>query len=339
MNKKIALFLFVCLAVFNFSCEDPSSIGGDLLDDKRLDVAEISQFDIEGQTLPGRPVVTLISGQSAYSSFPIGSYEDTHFGSVKSEVFSKILFNNTALLPTSMDKGKFDSVVLVMSYDTLSMYGDLTEEHTITIKEVDQLPVLKDSVFSNTPIISQNMGFIGKRSLVPRPKDSITIKDYTNDTIVQKLPAQIRVPLDKEWFAAKFANIKTIETNTALQALLKGLSISSNSKNSLLGLNFGAVADDASRGVNGMYVYYRDSADIRRTYRFIFSPYKYSSFESKPSVSLSKKINSTKEGENLLFVQGFDGVNTELTFKNIDTLKGKIISYASLEVTVANIDG
>jgi hypothetical protein len=339
MNKKLTLFLLVCLALFNFSCEDPSSIGGDLLNDKRLDVVETSEFDLEGQTLPGKPVVTLIQGLSAYSSFPVGSYEDIYFGLVKSEVFSKILFNNTALLPTSMHQGKFDSVVVVMSYDTLSTYGDLNEEHTITIKEVEQLPVVKDSVFSNTPIISQNVGFLGMKTFVPRPKDSVTIKDYINDSIVLRLPAQIRVPLNKEWFANKFAGIKTIETNTALQSLLKGISISSNSKKSLLGLNFGTVADDASRGVNGIYVYYRDSSDVRRTYRFLFSPYKYTNFESIPSSSLAKKLNSVKEGENLLFVQGLDGVNAEIAINDIDKLRGKIISYASLELTVADLEG
>ena len=239
-----------------------------------------------------------------------------------------------------MHKAKIDSVVMVVSYDTLSMYGNLDENHNITVHEITDIPTFGDSVFSDTPIAKSSFNIVGRKSLVPRPKDSITILSYLSDTITPvRSVAQIRIPMDTVWFKQKFENIRTIETNGSLQNMVKGFSISSDSRNSLLGLNFGAVADDATNGINGIYVFYRDTTDFKRIYRFLFSPFKYSKFNSVASPSLSSKINSKQEGESLLFVQGLDGVNTELTFKDIDKIKGKIISYASLELTVANIPG
>jgi hypothetical protein len=340
MNKNLIAFFLISIALFYSSCQDPSTIGSGLLDDEKLDVEVQSNFEIEGQTIAGKPVVTLIQNFSNYTSYPIGSYQDETYGFVESELFTRIVFNNTIGLPVTMHKAKFDSIVMIISYDTLSMYGDTKEVHGLTVREIVDVPVLKDSVFSNTPINKSNSVVVGRRNLVPNPKDSITILNYLVDTISPVTgPAQIRIPLDTNWFKQKFENIKSIETNIALQEQMKGFNISSDSKNSLLGMNFGAIADDANNGVNGIYVHYRDSANVKRVYRFLFSPYKFSSFASIPSPSLESKLNSKQEGESLLFVQGLDGVNTELTFNDISKLQGKIISYASLELTVADISG
>jgi hypothetical protein len=336
MNKSSILFFLVCLSLFYASCEDPSSIGSGLLDDDKLSVEVENKFDIEGVTLSGKPVITLIQNFSNYTSYPIGSYADETFGKVESELFTRIVFNNSVLLPSNMHKATFDSIVLVMSYDTTSMYGDLNEVHNLTIKEIFDVPVLKDSVFSNTPINNSGAIVIGRKALLPRPKDSLTIVDYFADTISTRIRAQIRVPIDKNWFKQKFEGIKAIETNLALQSLFNGVSISSDSKNSLLGLNFGAVADN-SNSINGINVFYRDSADVKRNYKFLFSASKYTNFKSEPSPSLATNLNSPQKGQELLFVQGLDGVNTQLTFKDITKLKGKIISHASLELTVADI--
>ena len=57
MNKSLFLFFLVGLILLHTSCEDPSSIGSGLLDGERLNVEVETNFDIEGQTLAGFPVI------------------------------------------------------------------------------------------------------------------------------------------------------------------------------------------------------------------------------------------------------------------------------------------
>lgn len=318
------------------ACQDPNSLGSDLLSEENINLKTESNFVLEASTAASKPTVTLIQNLSNYSSYAIGTVEDPIFGKYSSEVYTKLIFNTSASIPV-FAKAKIDSVVMVMSYDSTSTYGNGTEVHDIRIEEVTSLPKFRDSIFSDVKIPDASLVRIADKKLTPRPKDSVALKDYLADTITNKVTAQIRVQLSNSYWTSKLTKTLDLSSTTALQEAIKAIKISSASKNSLLGLNFSSVADDANAGVNGIYVYYKDSSDTRRVYRFLYSAFKFATFASTPTSTITSKVGSIKAGEEAVYLRGFDGENINVTIKDLDRLKGKVINFATLELVPTSI--
>lgn len=338
MSRLFYFIFFSALLLTIYSCTDPSSFGSGLLDDSKINLNFESDFEIEAKTIAGKPQISLIKDLSSLSSYMIGEYNDPIFGVSKSELFTKITYNPTEAIP-DFSTAIIDSVVMVMSYDSSSTYPVKTVLHPIEIFEVTTLARLTDTVYTNASTGTLGVK-IGNINLTPNTKDSITIKNYLNDTIFSKIIPQIRIPLTASWFADKLKVPSEVSSVTLLQEKIKGLVIKSNAKSSILGLNFGAAADGVNGGINGIYVYYRNSAGTKSIYRFLFSIFKYSSASVAPSAIVTAAIDNTVVGSQNVFVQGIDGVSVEIDIKDLSSkLKDKIINSATLTVIPLALEG
>lgn len=328
----IALLTFILIS----ACNDSSLVGSEIIKDQDLNTKEDTSFVIEGMTINGIPQAAFINNVTNYSTYPIGSYADPIFGQVDAEVITKLNLNSSVALPEFKD-AIIDSVIMVMTYDTSGMYGDLSAPVEIIVSELESDPKTIDTIFSNFVLPPSTT--IGRRTISIKPSDSITIKNYLADTLTEKLSAQIRVPLSTTWLSNLIKNSTEINTNELLLSKIKGIKVSANSQNkSLLGLNFSPTADNAVAGVNGIYVYLKGTDNVRRIYRFLYSGTKYlnakTSFASGPQGNV---LNNLEAGKNLLYVQGLDGVRIEFNITDLDRLKGKIINHAELELTAAKL--
>jgi hypothetical protein len=339
MNKFFFGLIGACILFANLSCEEPSTIGSSLLQTEQLNLKSESDFMIDAKTIQGTPVVSLIQNFSNYSSYFVGAINDPIFGPYNSEVFTKISYNSALSIP-NFARSTIDSAVLIMTYDSTAMYGDVAAGFNFIVDETTQLPKFKDTVYSDVKIPEGGLVRIGDKRITINRKDSITLKDYSVDTVVTKVAAQLRIPLSASWLQNKLTKVLDISTNALLQEQIKGLKLSSNARNTMLGLNFGAAADDANSGVNGIKVFYRDSSGSKREYRFLISSFKYAYFTSNLSSQIKSTLGSSKAGEERLYLQSLDGVNVRISFTDLVTkLKGKIINQAFLEMPFADIMG
>lgn len=330
--------LFIALLTFTLinACNDSSLIGSEIIKDQDLNTTEDTSFVIEAMTIAGVRQAAFINNVTNYTTYPIGSYTDPIFGQVNAEVVTKLNLNNSLALPEFKD-ATIDSVIMVMTYDTTGMYGDLSGPVEIVVGELSSDPESGGTIFSDIELPLATT--IGRKTISIKPFDSISIKNYLADSITIRLPAQIRVPLSTTWLYNLVQNGAQINTNELLLSKIKGIKVSANSQNkSLLGLDFGFAADNPVSGINGIYVYLKGTDNVRRIYRFLFSGTKYlnvkTSFASGPE---ARVINDLKAGESLLYVQSFDGVRIELNITDLDRLKGKIINHAELELTAAKL--
>lgn len=338
MNKAL-LFSFTCFILLIFSaCEDPTTVGSDLLDDEAFSLEGVSDFDIEAKTINSDKVVTYIKSITSFTSYPIGSYEDPIFGSKNSTVFAELVYNAYSGVP-NLTKSTIDSAVLVLSYDTLSTYGNLSDIHHISVYEATSVSTA-DTIYNTVPV-EYGMMPMGEQYVAYKPKDSITIVNYEADTATLTLKPQIRIPLETARFANLFSDYDNINTSTDFVAKFKGFVIKSESElGSILGLNLGLSANDGSTGINGVYFYYRDSANTKKVFRMTFSDRRFIQFDSGFAAGPQGQVlNSAADGENYLFLEGLGGPEINLKFKDLNKVSGKIINHAELEMFAAQLDG
>ncbi len=338
MNKAF-LFAFTCsLFLFFTACEDPTTVGSDLLDEDAFSLDAASDFSIASTTVPADKVPTYIEGVTNFNSYPIGKYSDPVFGTVESSLYIELVYNNYLNVP-NMANSRIDSAVLVLSYDTTSTYGQLADIHNISVYEAKALPT-SDTVYHNDAVeISAEP--LGQVALQYKPKDSVRVVNYEVDTTLQTLRPQIRIPLDSTRFNSLFSNFDQVNTTLELIEKFKGLVIKSESNvGSLLGLNVGNTLNDGNNGFNGLYFYYRDSSNTKRVIKFIITDKRWLNFDSGfESGPYGHVMNNATEGKSLLFTQGFDGPDIKLVFKDLAKMKDKIINHAELEISAAVLQG
>lgn len=325
--------------LFSFSaCEDPTTIGSELLEDEAFDLDAETSFDITASTISGERLSTYINGITNFFSFPVGNYTDPVFGNVSSAAHVRLQYDPTLGIP-NLSKGNIDSVVMVLSYDTLSTYGVLQDIHNVSIYEITSFPTT-DTIFADASV-QYNSEPLGNKMVPYLPKDSVKIVNYEADTATQTLKPQIRIPLDKARFTTIFSDFESVNSITEFQAKFSGMLIKSESTiGSLLGLNLGTTANDGASGINGVYIYYRDSSNVKDVIKMTFGERKFLAFDNGFAEGpYGHVLNKESEGQTLLFLQGLDGGDIKLKFNDLAKLQGKIINHAELEITAAVLDG
>ena len=336
MIRRLCYFAIVAMITL-YGCEDPTSIGTDLLQGDELPLGSENSFDIKSITVAADPVPVYINNATSFSSYNLGKYSDPIFGEVSSKIVLKIEYNFNFGIP-DLSAIYLDSAVMVMSFDTLSPYADLNALHHITVYEATSLPST-DTVLANTNVAFNPVPLASSYHKYA-PRDSIRIFDYIGDTLSKLQKPQLRIPLDTTRFLKLFSNFENVNTNIELQDLFKGMLITSEpDAGSLMGLNLGSLASDATGGINGVYFYYHSKSDTTKAvFRMTFSAEKYAlftnGFDSSPN---GNALGSQDIGNEMLFVQGLSGPNAIITFSDLEKLQGKAVNYAELEITAASI--
>jgi hypothetical protein len=117
-----------------------------------------------------------------------------------------------------------------------------------------------------------------------------------------------------------------------------------DTKNSYFALNFSNTANFSS-GVNGMKVYYtkvdpNTSEETKGFYNFLFSSITSNYFKQEYTNSLvGQGFTNPVLFDSLLFIQSQQGLKTELEISTdqISLLEGKLINFAELEITIADL--
>jgi hypothetical protein len=331
----IRYFVISVLLALTFSaCQDSSSIGSNLLEDDKFDVNLINDFSLTSSIILSDSLKTYRDNVS-YDTYSVGEIDEPLFGSKICEIYFRMGLNGSVANP-DFNKATLDSMVLILTYDSLGNYGNTDAINNLEVYELAEDISDVDSLFTEQVIAIEN-DIIGEKSFTAKPLDSLTIINHT-DTTEQKIPAQIRVRMDQTWSEDIFSNEALYVDQAALEDEFKGFYIkNSPSTPSLLGVNIGANAN-SENGFNRLAVFYTDSLGAKQLYTFRIFSQRGMYIEQDRSGSLVDDLSSGfADTDSLVVVEGHRGYDTKISFNDLSVLDDKIVNHASLKVYVASL--
>lgn len=335
LNAGMLLFLS---AIVVSGCQDPILVGSGLLDDEKINVEVMHDFDIASSTVEGTKVITRSSASKTYR---LGAINDPIFGKMEAEMYMKFGFNVSTTPAFSVEAtARFDSLVLVLSYDTLATFGQPSGLQHIQVYQLDEAYKSTDTFYSDTKLSYLPTPILDKTIFI-KPTDSITILEHgTGKTLA--LAPQLRLRLD-DTFAKTIFDNETLVRDSLFRDFFKGIYITSQSADGnpfMYGFDMSSTALSATNPSNKLIMYYTVSDTIGKAYDFAIDNAVINRYNLEHTGSVvGSFLNNPQLGDSLVFVQGFGGVKTEISFKDLDKANNLLINKAELEVFVADIPG
>lgn len=322
IHTRFCIF-FVFLTLLTFSCSKPALIGSDFLEDEKA----LLQFkDDFGLTLYTEKTDSVIVHSDNVTkqlvTYLCGDVHDPVFGQYTAEIFAQPLLPGIA---TSLIGSTFDSVVLQLRYDTLGIYGTITDPVTIEVYRMDENPAFNEDYYSNQPFAS-NPDLLGSLTFVPRPTDSVTL-NRPDDTIT--LAAHVRIPLDVTKMSDLLLQDTIVFSNQdSFLNYFKGLRIHmTTGGNTMLGFNL-------LNSVTGLSYYYDKGSSEDLEYKFVITSGSVKTVHMEHDYSGSPVAAALgPEPENdYSYVQGMSGVASYMKVEGLDQIGDAIINQAVMEI-------
>lgn len=336
----VRFILFLLVASLIYSCNDPTALGADLLEEDKAEIGYTDTFSVSARTTR-RDSVRVYSpfSQGQLTNFLLGNFNDPILGRSSASINAQLYPLTSA--PGFIDEiNGIDSVVLFLPYNIFGLYGNLDEEFGIEVYQLD------DNIRDDQDYYSD---FEAMLNPVPLGSTTETLQFDSTDFWVYRgterdtlsIP-HLRVPLDLS-LAQQFldwhdADSTFFADDSLFLATFNGIHIRPTTENGGI-LNFSLLDANA-----GLYVFYRDTADMARNSLFTFSTdltasflqleHDYTGSFAAPYIS----DDNTTGLDSLLFIQGMAGLEVELELPPLDELKGSIINQAELEFFIRDFD-
>ena len=327
IRKAIWLSLFALI----LNCKKDENFIGTEIQNEDINVSKIDNFTIQTYT-------TLADSLRAdeISISTLGSMNDMVMGKTNSSFFTQLRlpvdnvnFSGAGPLTNIV----LDSVVLSLEYK--DHYGSL-DAQTFEVFQVGQ-DIEIDSAYYNGKSFT-NLGTdlvkAGTQTQIPDPSSTV----YANgDT----LPAQLRIKLDNS-FGQSILNESgnsTLSDNESFAQFMKGIEVKANNPGQATGE--GAILLFDLLSVNSkVTLYYRDTATKDTTsFDLLINTYASRVNLNKhdyTGTQVDAQISDSTLGQNEVYIQGLQGVKTEVNFDDILRLRdsGIIINKAVLTMPV-----
>ncbi len=329
------IYFYGIVFIFLLSCNQPSTIGAEFLEDDQISVGFIDTLDLDVITKRTDSLLVYRIGQTVIRSFLCGNMEDPIYGSTESYIYTQMAI--TSREPDFIES-TLDSVVLTLAFDTLGFYAiDTNKTFSIDVHRVTEDMVIDATTYSDQQYeIGDRLGGIENFKLdginpviIGEPQ----VGDLVDTTTYQP---HLRIPLSTE-FGNELIVLDTTTDFTTAPAFgdyFKGLRIKMSDDSE------GIISFNMDASITRLSVYYKRNEDTRRydfdlsnfNKRTIYVEHNYSGAE------VESFINDPVLGDSLIFLQSLNGFNAEITINNLETLpEGIIINKAALILTQANL--
>ncbi|MBK8567154.1 MAG: DUF4270 family protein [Saprospiraceae bacterium] len=334
---KPALWVLSFFFVAFFACNDPTVIGSDLLSGDQLDIEFTDTLTLKARTIPNDSLVVWRTGTNAvlFQNFTFGDFQDPVFGRTVASVYAQYVTNSN--LPKFDPSQILDSVVLMLPYNASLSYGKLDEQFTIEVYEMAE-SLDPDEEYTNSDSFSVSAVPLAVHSFIPNLTDSITVLEPNSDTLRQvKSPAHLRIKLDPARFVPFFSlDSATIANDSSFLEYFKGLWLKPSSQNA------GLLSFKMRDPLSNLRFYYRDGTDTL-SYDFrIFSgnPVVLHQRNYYTGTTVEPYISQAGEErpDDLIFLQGLNGLNFELEIPYAEEMRGIIINKAELVLPIISLN-
>lgn len=342
--KKFSLALYVlAFGIIINSCNDPSPIGSELLQEDQVDIFFTDSITLVASTLKEDRILTYDPNPSTINdNFLLGDYTDPVFGTVNTGIYAQLTLDFN---PPDYEGALVDSVVLTLQYDSLGTYGQLDQDlFSLGIYRVTENIDRESDYFSDDSFIvdeanplAEVLDFSPKVSSMDSLQDIIDYR-FNSDGDTISIPPSLRIRFSN-FFGGELVNYDSViyANNTSFLEQFNGIHVRPLAQTPGM-LSF----DISSLSASGMTVYYRqDTINTQYEYSFSSRFVQFNSFEHDfQNTTIDNFFDDTTLGDSLLFLQAMSGPNIKIELPNIDDLQNIIVNKAELEFTVASdVDG
>ncbi len=338
---RLILF-FTTISILFSACKDPGSIGAVLLQDEEFLIEFTDTLTIPGKVVRGDSLV--IYSNSLEKS--IGVIDEPIFGETQNQLYVNTTFNttNTLLANPDFSDATLDSVILRIPLDSDFSYGDTNAVHTVEVIQLtnsitDELELIGiDNVTSHTELPFDESMVIGDTIFIPNYSDEVPIKAHVSDDTLMFEP-HLRVKLDNSFGQVFFDDPLTTETDSSYSETAKGFVIRSTpNASSFIGL------DMSDPSIHSLAFYYtlNDDDETKLVYPFnlgAFSHLNVNHDYDGDGSAIEAALNDSSNDQEFLYAEGYSGTNVEFDLSALRNFEDKIINFASLEITLADVPG
>lgn len=332
-----------------FSCNNASIIGSDLVDDSEFFSSIVSDTtSITTQCIKSDSVVTtyfsVTADQYAHTTYLLGSLNDPTFGQTTASIYAQMhLPNQNISLGTNTI---LDSVVLSLQY--VDAYGDTTSRPDVYVHEVAE--DIKAQTYFGSQEFAYSSNLLGHRAnAVIQPKTKVALKKLlavkdtlengdivTIDSIAtEQTTPHLRIPLSTEFGYRLLAQSGTItfQNDYTFRQFLKGIYITTDNQSQTI------ASFNVSGAKSGVTLYYHNSTGNGKSLYMSFTSSTVTNRfrHNYSNTPLSDILQNTNNNQELLYVQGAEGVAVQFDLLNIAKLydpQKVAINAAELQVTV-----
>ena len=326
MKQKFPLFaaFFVLAILLWTACTRTSPFGADLLDDQLADYDFTDTLTIRCSIEREDSLVTSDRISTA-AYFLCGDMTDPYFGKTKADIYA--LFQPS--VPTALESTlRFDSIILFMRYGNTGLYGDTMQPQNIVVQRVDEgYSIGATTVYYCTSSLPASTEIGRLDNFVPHPGDQDSLFSTT------ARGAYIKIPLDPNFGRELMAfDSATLAEDSVFYQKLRGIKITSTSSGATPGLILPLNLND--QNFSRIRLYYTRQDTIHGTFDYFFQgSNKFSSFKHDYSGSVvGAQIENSND--NLLYLQGAEGVKVKIEFPYVDQLENIAVNEADLLLTV-----
>ena len=355
------LMLLYSLVIIAHSCSDPTLVGSDLLDDIKANVNFTDTVSIVSSTIDGPDSTLAYQVYNPFSPTPfagqlanylVGNFDDPLYGKTSISIYTQPrlgIHTNTNSNGSRPDYSGsiFDSIVLLLPYDTLGLYGDINQEFTLEVyRVVEDLP--QQTLFDNDDFLV-NSPPIGSKTFTPDTTAQPFFFREVNDSSTLAIATfrYLTIRLD-DAFGQELFDLDTTayENEETFLDIFKGLQIKA------VGSNNAALSFDLSTGnesindvgsLGGLYMYYtkglsEDGEKRQFYYNFWSRTVRTMSLDIDKENSLVSEFISNPSNDTIAFIRGISQVRTKIVFPHIDMLKNSLLNKAELIFSIRDYD-
>lgn len=342
--KKISLALYVlAFGIIVNSCNDPSTIGSELLQEDKVNVFFTDTLNLSASTVKEDSILGYDADPSViFDEFIFGDYTDPVFGNVKASIYAQLIMDQVE--PDFADVTELDSIVLTLQYDSTDSYGILdADPFSLGVYRVNE-PIDRDqNYFSDATFsVDEMMPLAEVLNFTPMLSSNDSIKglisyssDADGDTIDIRPSLRIHLPLELGEEILDYTE-DVYSSNTNFVGTFNGIHLRP------LANTPGAISFNMSTiSTSNMTLYFkRDTVKDQYQFEFSNSFVQFNNLEHDVSGTIVEDFfDNTVLGDSLLFLQAMAGPNIKIDIQNTDNLQNIIINKAELEFTVAELAG
>lgn len=328
--------LFFSLLILQ-SCQDSILVGNDLLDNEKLVLSFNDSLKLSSSTIAGTRVATFRPNVNS-RTYVLGTLDDATFGKLTTSLYITNALASTK--PVYTGNIKFDSLVMVLAYDTLGNYGVSNPVHQVEVFQLLNTFSKTDTFYSDVKFDASSTPLVSKQVAI-NTKDSVSYLDHTTAKVVKKRP-QLRLRLDDSFGQMLISDTNLTKNDTLLGNFLKGFYIKSTPLTgpSTYGLNLVDASLASLDGVNKLVMYYTQNDTLKKEYQYPIHAATSANYTyDRTGSQVEKFIDGTYSGDSLTFLQGLGGVKTVVSFDDLSFLNDKLVNKVILDVYVSDLSG
>jgi predicted small secreted protein len=336
----VTVLMIACCALLS-SCNEPSLVGEDFINDDIVDVQYSDTFQVLARPIRIDDVTVFDRSSNIQVGYGVvGILDEPNFGRADYSVYVQYRTFNAI---TENDGFVVDSVVLQMKYDTIYFFGDsLSKLHEIDVHRIVENFDADNGVYTaKQSLMTDPMPLGSTPRFDAKPKRPYRLVDFEGDTIT--FDPQLRIRLDNA-LGEELLSLDSIDlvSDSLFTDAFQGLHILPKAvSQELLGFQFTDLLN------SGVTVYYRvpDTSVTGfkgRQLELVTTDFRALAqhIERDRSGSLEQTLyDDQNDIDSLVFIEGLEGPEVEIEFPNIRDLENVLVLKAELEIRAVEING